>query len=110
MQSSPSPFMSLIPIVAIFVIFYVLLIRPQHKQQKAHDKMLADLKKGDKIMTTGGLYGVITGIKGNDLEVKFSETVKLTLARSAVAKLMQAPAAGTPGQEPNAPAKEETAA
>ena len=88
MQPQPNPIMSLIPIAAIFVIFYFLLIRPQHKQAQEHQKMLADLKKGDKVLTTGGLYGSIVGVKGDDLEVKFSETVKLTVARSAVAKLV----------------------
>ncbi len=96
MQPQPNPIMSLIPIAAIFVIFYFLLIRPQQKQVKEHEKMLAGLKKGDKVLTTGGLYGVIVGIKGDDLEVKFSETVKLTVARSAVSKLVaEAQAAAT---------------
>ena len=91
MQPQPNPVMNLIPIAAIFVIFYFLLIRPQHKQAQAHAKMLEALKKGDKILTTGGLYGTIVGIRGNDLEVKFSETVKLIVARSAVANLVEEP-------------------
>ncbi|MEK7388488.1 MAG: preprotein translocase subunit YajC, partial [Elusimicrobiota bacterium] len=74
--------------VAIFVIFYFLLIRPQQKQQKEHATMLKNLKTGDKVLTTGGLYGSIVGFKGDDLEVQFSNTVKLTLARSAVARLI----------------------
>ena len=86
----PNPIMSLVPIVAIFAIFYVLLIRPQQKQQRAHEAMLSNLKKGDKILTSGGLYGTIVGVRGDDLEVRFSETVKLIVARSAVAKLVSA--------------------
>ena len=88
MQPQPNPIMSFVPIVAIFVIFYFLLIRPQQKQAKDHEKMLAAVKKGDKILTTGGLYGTVVGVKGVDLEVKFAENVKLFLARSAVAKLI----------------------
>lgn len=88
MQPQPNPLMSMIPIAAIFLIFYVLLIRPQQKQQKEHEAMLEGLKKGDKILTTGGLYGTIVGLKGNDLEVRFSENVKLIVARSAVSKLV----------------------
>ena len=84
----PNTLISLVPIAAIFVIFYVLLIRPQQKQQKDHEAMIAGLKKGDKILTTGGLYGSIVGLKGEDLEVRFSETVKLTVARSAVSRLV----------------------
>jgi preprotein translocase subunit YajC len=88
MQTQGNPIISLLPIVAIFIIFYFLLIRPQQKQQKAHDKMLEGLKKGDKILTSGGFYGTIVGIKGSDLEVRFAENVKLTVARHAVAKLI----------------------
>lgn len=95
MPPQPNPIMSLIPIAAIFLIFYFLLIRPQQKQQKTHEKMLADLKKGDKILTSGGLYGTIVGIKGDDLEVRFAENVKLALARSAVSRLLAPGAAET---------------
>ena len=94
MQPQQNAIVSLVPIAAIFVIFYVLLIRPQQKQQKEHERMLEALKKGDKILTTGGLYGTILGLKGPDLEVRFSETVKLTVARSAVAKMLAEAAAG----------------
>lgn len=88
MQPTPNPLINLAPIIAIFVIFYFLLIRPQQKQQKEHEAMLKNLKTGDKVLTTGGLYGTITGFKGDDLEVQFSQTVKLTVARSAVASVV----------------------
>ena len=91
MQPQPNPIMSLVPIVAIFIIFYFLLIRPQQKQAKDHEKMLEALKKGDRILTTAGFYGTIVALKGSDLEVKFSDSVKLLLARSAVAKVLQEP-------------------
>jgi len=95
MQPTPNPLINLAPIVAIFVIFYFLLIRPQQKQQKEHAEMLKNLKVGDKVLTTGGLYGTITGFKGDDLEVQFSQTVKLTLARSAVAQVVSDVKTGT---------------
>lgn len=87
MQPAPNPLINLAPIVAIFAIFYFLLIRPQQKQQQDHERVLKNLKAGDKILTTGGLYGTISGFKGDDLEVQFSQTVKLTVARSAVASV-----------------------
>ena len=87
-QAQGNPVMGLVPIIAVFLIFYWLLIRPQQKQAKAREKMLAALKKGDRLMTTGGLYGTILGIRGDDLEVRFAENVKLTLHRSAVARLI----------------------
>src|SRR5437879_4419113 len=62
--TTPNPIMNLVPIAAIFAIFYFLLIRPQQKQQSEHDAMLKNLKVGDKILTSGGLYGSITGFKG----------------------------------------------
>ena len=85
MQPTVNPLINLAPIAAIFAIFYFLLIRPQQKAQKEQELMLKSLDAGDKILTTGGLYGTITGFKGDDLEVQFSQTVKLTVARSAVA-------------------------
>ena len=88
MQPAPNPLINLAPIVAIFIIFYFLLIRPQQKAQGEHERMLKALKTGDKILTTGGLYGTITGFKGDDLEVQFSQTVKLTVARSAVQRVV----------------------
>ena len=91
--TTPNPLMNLVPIAAIFAIFYFLLIRPQQKQQAEHDSLLKNLKIGDKILTTGGLYGTVTGFKGdNDLEVQFSQTVKLTLNRPAVARVISAEA------------------
>jgi preprotein translocase subunit YajC len=93
MQPTPNPLMNLVPIVAIFAIFYFLLIRPQQKQQAEHDAMLKGLKIGDKVLTTGGLYGSITGFKGDDLEVQFSQTVKLTVNRTAVTRLVSSDAA-----------------
>lgn len=88
MQPTPNPLMNMVPIVAIFAIFYFLLIRPQQKQQAEHESMLKNLKAGEKILTAGGLYGTITGFRGDDLEVQFSQTVKLTVARSAVTRVV----------------------
>lgn len=82
-----SPF---VPMAIVAAIIYFLLIRPQQAQEKQHQKMLKELKPGDKIVTTGGLYGTITGFKGDDLEVQFSQTVKLTVARNAVTRLAEA--------------------
>lgn len=88
MQPAPNPIINLVPIAAIFVIFYFFIIRPQQQQAKTHEGMLEALKKGDRILTTGGLYGTIVGLKGADLEVKFSDSVKLLVARSAVSKVL----------------------
>jgi len=78
---------SLMPLVLIFVIFYFLLILPQRKKQKEHIQMVESLKKGDKIITTGGIYGTVTNVKKNYLEIEVEDKVKLRVQRGAVTRL-----------------------
>jgi len=80
-------FTSFLPLILIFVIFYFLLIRPQSKKAKEHRNMLENLKKGDKVITTGVIYGVIEGIEGDTLTIKIAENVKVKTGRAAVAGL-----------------------
>ena len=81
-------FMQFIPLVIIVVIFYFLLIRPQQKQMKERKLMIDALKSGDKILTNGGIVGVVTGLNGDELEVEIAKGVKVTIVRSAVAGLV----------------------
>ena len=76
---------SLIPLVLIFVIFYFLLIRPQQKKAKEHKAMLESLKKGDKIVTSGGIYGVIEAVGTNTVTVKIGENVKVKFGKAYIA-------------------------
>ena len=76
--------MSFLPIVLIFVVFYFLLIRPQQKQAKKHQQFLNDLKRGTKIVTRGGVHGVITDMDGNVLTVEVAKDVKIKINRDAV--------------------------
>jgi preprotein translocase subunit YajC len=78
---------SLVPLILIFVIFYFLLIRPQQKRAKEHKNMIENLKKGDKIITSGGLYGIIESVGTNTVTVKVGENVKIKLGKSYVAAL-----------------------
>lgn len=82
-------FASFFPLILIFVIFYFLLIRPQQKKMRGHQKLLQGLKKGDRILTNGGIYGTIVNLKGNILEVKIAEEIKIQLARSAVVEVLR---------------------
>ncbi|MDR1277367.1 MAG: preprotein translocase subunit YajC [Treponema sp.] len=75
---------SLIPFAAIIAIFYFLIIRPQNKKQKETQKMLSALKKGDKIVTIGGIHGVIQNVKESSVIVKVDESTKLEFSRSAI--------------------------
>lgn len=82
--SSPLPMM-----IAIFAIMWFLLIRPQQKKQKEHREMLDNLKKGDMIITSGGLYGRITGVTDATLTVEIADRVRVKVSRGHVAGLAQ---------------------
>jgi len=78
-----------IPIILMFVIFYFLLIRPQQKRQKEHRSMITNLKKGDRIITSGGLHGRITGIDETTLTVEIADKVRVKVARANVSAMVQ---------------------
>jgi len=77
----------LFPLVLIFVIFYFMLIRPQKTKEKEHKKMLANLKKNDEIVTTGGIHGTIVNTKDKTLVVRIDENVKIELEKNCVSFL-----------------------
>lgn len=72
------------PLIAMFAIFYFLLIRPQQKRQKKTQQMQSDLKKGDKVITIGGLHGVVDALDEGTIIVKASEGARLTFDRAAI--------------------------
>jgi len=73
-----------LPIVAIGLVFYFLVIAPASKQRKKQAEMLSALKKGDRVLTTGGIYGTIQGVEPDAVYLKIAETVKVKVARSAI--------------------------
>ena len=76
--------MTFLPFIAIIAIFYFLIIRPQNKKQKDTQKMLSALKKGDRIVTIGGVHGTIQSVRDQSVIVKVDENVKLEFSRSAI--------------------------
>lgn len=82
-------FTSFVPLIVIFGIFYFLVIRPQQKRAKEHDAQLNALKKDDKIITTGGIYGTIVAVREKVLEVKIADNVRVQLARTAVSDVVK---------------------
>ncbi len=78
-----------IPIILMFVIFYFLLIRPQQKRQKEHRSMISSLKKGDRVITSGGLHGRITGIDDATLTLEIADKVRVKVARTNVSAMLQ---------------------
>ena len=80
----PNMLMNFLPLIFIFVIFYFLLIRPQQKKQKDHQRLVSSLKSGDKVITTAGIHGLITDVKDTTVTVKVAENTKIEFDRSAV--------------------------
>jgi len=80
---------SIIPLILmlvfIFGIFYFLLIRPQRKRQKEHQQLMTELKKGDKVVTAGGIYGVIESLSEDSIVIKVESGVTMRVARGSVA-------------------------
>ncbi|MDG1969736.1 MAG: preprotein translocase subunit YajC, partial [Paracoccaceae bacterium] len=79
-----------IPIILIFVIFYFFLIRPQQKKAKEHKNMVEALRRGDQVLTQGGIYGKVTKVKEGeeDLEVEIAKDVRIRVLRSAVGQVI----------------------
>ncbi len=82
----------LIPLVLIFVVFYFLLIRPQQKKAKAHREMIAGLRRGDRVVTSGGIVGQVQRVIGDsELSVEIAEGVRVRVMRSMIAELVSKP-------------------
>jgi len=84
----PSQFPLLFVILATFAIFYFILIRPQQRKQKQVRKMIEELKKGDRVMTNGGIFGNVVGFKENIAVVKIDENTKIEILKSAIANVV----------------------
>ena len=76
-----------VPILAIALVFYFLVIAPANRQRKKTEQMLSSLKKGDRIVTNGGIYGTIQGVEADVVYLKIAENVKVKVARSAIASI-----------------------
>lgn len=84
-QAQANPLAAFMPLIVIFIIFYLLLIKPQQKKQKELQKMLSEVQKGDKIITTGGIHGIVASVKDDIVSVKVAENVKIDVSRSCIA-------------------------
>jgi len=79
----------LLPLIIIFVLFYFFLIMPQQKKQKERKNMLANLKKGDKVVTIGGIYGTIVEIKDDEITLDLGNGIKIKVTRGAIGGLRE---------------------
>jgi preprotein translocase subunit YajC len=85
-----SQWMSFLPIILIFGIFYFLLIRPQQKRAKDHRALLSSLKVGDQVLTNGGIYGRVTGLRDDVLTLEISDKVRVKVSRGHIAGVVRA--------------------
>jgi preprotein translocase subunit YajC len=76
--------MAFLPLILLFVVFYFLLIRPQQRKAKQHKSFMESLKKGDRVVTSGGLYGTITGITDEAVTMEIAEKVRVKVMKGAV--------------------------
>lgn len=84
---------TMMPLVFIFVIFYFLLIRPQQKKAKAHEKLISSVKTGDQVVTNAGIHGTVANVKDKTLIIKIADNVKVEFDRGAIAAVVNAPEA-----------------
>ncbi len=87
-EGGGNPLTMFIPIIMVFIVFYLLLIRPQQKKQKDHQALLSSLSKGDKVITNGGLYGTISDSKEHVVILKIAENIKVEVVKSAIATVI----------------------
>ena len=80
-------FMAFLPMILIFVVFWVILILPQRKQQKKREEMLNALKKGDKVITIGGIHGEITELDEDDIRLRIADKVEIKVTRGSVSRV-----------------------
>ncbi|MFQ6108035.1 MAG: preprotein translocase subunit YajC [Candidatus Aminicenantales bacterium] len=80
----------LIPFILVFLIFYLLIIMPSRKRQKKHREMVEQLKPGDKIITSGGIYGTVMGVQKDKIELKIAANVKVDISKNAVGAVLTA--------------------
>ena len=92
---APNPLIQLVPFALVAVIIYFVILRPMKRQQKKIQEFLTELKVGDRVVTSGGLYGTITRVEEKTLQLQIADKVRVELARSAVV--------GYQGQDPVSP-------
>ena len=83
--------MGLFPLLVIFALFYFILIAPMRKKQKALQRMIGDLKNGDKVITNGGIHGTVVGVTEQVIVLRIADQVKIEISKSAVAGMQAEP-------------------
>ena len=85
LQQSPSGLGSFLALILVIGIFYLIVFMPARKRQKKLQEMIDNLKTGDKVITTGGIFGTVVALRGDKLQLRIAENVKVDISRNAVA-------------------------
>ena len=89
-EGGGNPLVGFVPILLVMVIFYMLILRPQQRRHKEHQAMLGDLKRGDRVLTNGGIFATIQDVKDEFFVCTISDGVKVEVARNAVSARVEA--------------------
>ena len=82
--AQPDPIMSFLPLIVLFALFYFLIIRPQQKRQKEREALLGQIKKGDKIITAGGIHGEVIAVEEKTMLIEIADKVKVKIERNSI--------------------------
>lgn len=93
-SAAPSAFVQFVPLILIFAIFYFLLLAPMRKRQKQHQALLEAIKRGDRVVTNGGLMGEVAAVEEGVVHLKLADNVRVRVVKSSIAGLQ-----GEPGSE-----------
>ena len=88
-NGQPTAFLQFLPLVAIALIFYFIVFLPNKRKQNALKSMLDNLKNGDKVITSGGIYGIVAGIKDERVQLKVADQVKIEISKNAIVAKQQ---------------------
>lgn len=86
--AEPNLLVTFLPLIAIFAIFYFLMIRPQQRKMKLHREMVANLRRGDKVVTAGGFIGTVAKVHDDELEVEIAKDVKVRVVRGTISEVV----------------------
>lgn len=86
---APNPLAMLFPFAIMFLIFYILVFRPQAQTRKTHEQMLKNLKKNDEVVTAGGIFGTVVNVKPQSVMLRVDDNVRLEVEKSAITKVVQ---------------------
>ena len=94
--AAPGPLTMLVPFAMMFLIFYILVFRPQAKARKEHERMVKGLKKHDEVVTTGGMFGTVVNVKPDSITLRVDENVRVEVEPSAITRLVKSKGSGEP--------------